>query len=239
MKIIAHRGASAHAPENTLAAFQLALDQGASAIELDGHASIDGQLVVHHDYALGNPDNGSGLIRTASWEYIQGLDAGSWFSQAYAREPIPSLHQVFTRFGDAIDYELELKGTTLEFLRSVIALVKKHKLLEKIEWTSPHQGILFHLNQVVPNAKIGYLVQPFAQWMSEELGILHVIDTMHLINAKVAHLPLPMINPQLIHKLHQHNFLVHAADCNSTESIRLAKQSGCDQLSTNDPALAL
>ncbi len=238
MKIIAHRGASAQAPENTLTAFQLAIDQGASAIELDVHMSIDGRLVVHHDYALGNPDNGSGLIRTARWEYIQTLDAGSWFSKKYAHEPIPSLNQVFARFGDSIDYELELKGTTLEFMRSVIALVKKKKLINKIEFTSPHQGILFHLNQNVSNAKIGYLLQPLPEWMGKELGTLHIIDAMHLMNAKVAHLPLPMINPQLVGILHQHNFLVHAADCNTKEHISLATQLHCNQLSTNDISLA-
>lgn len=239
MKVIAHRGASLEAPENTLAAFQLAVEQGAYAIELDVHLSADGQLIVHHDYSLGNPDNGSGLIRNSNWEYIKTLDAGSWFAPVFALEPIPSLEQVFARWGNTIEYELEIKGTTIELLEKLLALVKKYNILNNIEFTSPHHAMLFQLQQMEPATKMGFFVQPYADWMSPELGESLIIDTMNLIKATVAHLPIAVITAELVGVLQHHHILVHAADCNSAHDVLLAKRIRCNQLSTNNVPMAL
>jgi len=84
--IFAHRGASGAAPENTLSAFKLALDQGAHAIELDAKLSLDGKIVVIHDPTLGRTTNGSGFVHQTSYPDLRNLDAGSWFSSQYAGE---------------------------------------------------------------------------------------------------------------------------------------------------------
>jgi glycerophosphoryl diester phosphodiesterase len=81
--IIAHRGAAADAPENTLAAFELALDQGAAALELDVHLSADGLPVVIHDLRLDRTTSGRGLIGEHTLAEIRRLDAGSWFNHQY------------------------------------------------------------------------------------------------------------------------------------------------------------
>jgi len=92
MKIIAHRGASAHAPENTLTAFQLALDQGADGIELDVMLSKDGQLVVIHDETVDRTTNGTGKVAEMDLVELKVLDAGQG-------ESLPTLPEVFDRFG--------------------------------------------------------------------------------------------------------------------------------------------
>ncbi len=103
--IIAHRGAAGDAPENTMAAFELALRQGTEAIELDVHLSADAVPVVIHDPRLERTTSGSGLVRTHSAAALRRLDAGSWFNRrhpgkaraSYAGLRIPLLAEVLDR----------------------------------------------------------------------------------------------------------------------------------------------
>ena len=81
--IFAHRGASAHAPENTLASFELAIRQGADAIELDAKLTADGQVVVLHDRTVDRTTNGSGEVNHLNLAQLRMLDAGSHFDIAY------------------------------------------------------------------------------------------------------------------------------------------------------------
>lgn len=104
---IAHRGAAADAPENTLAAFELALDQGADAIELDVHLSADGVPVVIHDTRLDHTTSGRGLVRKHTATELRRLDAGSWFNRrhpararaGYSGQRIPLLAEVLAMAG--------------------------------------------------------------------------------------------------------------------------------------------
>ena len=100
--IIGHRGASAEAPENTLAAFALAQDQGADGIELDVQLTADGWPVVIHDSSLDRTTNGQGLVRKFTLRQLQTLDAGQGQS-------IPTLDEVFETFGPSLLYNVELK----------------------------------------------------------------------------------------------------------------------------------
>src|SRR6056297_841327 len=96
--IWAHRGASAVAPENTLAAFTAALQAGADGIELDVHLTRDGVPVVMHDETVDRTTNGSGRIRDLSHAEIDDLDAGSWFGPRWRGEKIPTLEKVLVAF---------------------------------------------------------------------------------------------------------------------------------------------
>lgn len=89
--VVAHRGASAEAPENTLAAFRRALEIGADAVELDVHLSADGHPVVLHDPLLQRTTDGAGLVRDHPLDVLRRLDAGRWFGEAYAGERVPTL----------------------------------------------------------------------------------------------------------------------------------------------------
>ncbi len=81
--VIAHRGASTYAPENTYAAFDLALDLGARHLELDVQLSSDGHLVVIHDDKVNRTTNGDGAVSALSLQELQSLDAGAWFDAQY------------------------------------------------------------------------------------------------------------------------------------------------------------
>jgi glycerophosphoryl diester phosphodiesterase len=231
-KIIAHRGYSDKYPENTLTAFKAALDHGSDAIELDVHMTSDGQLVVHHDYYLGNPDNGEGLIFEKDLAHIKGLKIGD-------NETIPTLEEVFKLVGDKIQYELELKGFTNEFLQKVVDLVKRFDLAGNIEFTSPTVYNLTKLKQLEPSFKTGTFAAPFPGWMDKELGQTLLINGAKLGGINVLHCPLDMIDEQLVASAHDSDLLVHAADCNTEETLQKAFTLGVDQLSTNMLELAL
>jgi glycerophosphoryl diester phosphodiesterase len=119
---IAHRGASAYAPENTIAAFDLALALGADSLEMDVQMTRDGELVVFHDAELGRTTGPSATLRRKTvsqtdWLSISRLDAGGWFNDflpGYARPEfeglrIPLLKDVFARYGSDVHYFIELK----------------------------------------------------------------------------------------------------------------------------------
>ena len=105
----AHRGASAVAPENTLAAFFIAASCGASGLEMDVHSSKDGVPVIIHDETLERTTNGSGKVCKMSLRELKKLDAGAWFSPAFIGEQIPALIDVLEAFHGRLRLNLELK----------------------------------------------------------------------------------------------------------------------------------
>src|SRR5690606_25898020 len=132
--LIAHRGASAYAPENTLAAFDLAVEQNADLIELDLHMTRDQVLVCLHDYTLERTTNVEELFPDRYREVTQGdqtrrhwyvydfdlseiqeLDAGSWFSEDFRGEKIPTFLEAIQFIGDGAGLLVELTGTDLYF----------------------------------------------------------------------------------------------------------------------------
>ena len=109
-KIIAHRGASGDAPENTLAAIRLAAEHGASWIEIDANISRDGVPVLHHDDGLDRCSNGQGLVIENTWQQLSKLDSGSWFSETYMNEPVCTLDQCLDLAEDlGLSVNIEIK----------------------------------------------------------------------------------------------------------------------------------
>lgn len=92
--IIAHRGASGAAPENTLASFRAALETGATALELDVHRTADGEIVVIHDATVDRTTDGAGRVSEMTLDAIRRLDAGSWRGPEFAGERVPTLAEV-------------------------------------------------------------------------------------------------------------------------------------------------
>ncbi|HSM55254.1 MAG TPA: glycerophosphodiester phosphodiesterase family protein [Candidatus Sulfomarinibacteraceae bacterium] len=104
--IIAHRGASADAPENTVVAFALASEQGAHGVELDVRLSADGNVVIMHDSTVDRTTDGSGAVAALTADELRALDAGQG-------QPVPTLDQVFEAFGPSMLYNIELKNSAL------------------------------------------------------------------------------------------------------------------------------
>jgi len=91
--VIAHRGATGYAPENTLPAIKKAIGLGANYIEIDVHQSKDEAVVVIHDYSVDRTTNGSGKVLDLTLEELKTLDAGSWYDSSFAGTQIPTLDE--------------------------------------------------------------------------------------------------------------------------------------------------
>src|SRR4029079_6254966 len=108
--VIAHRGASSYAPENTLAAFDLALDMRARHIELDVALTSDNHVVVIHDDKVDRTTNGSGSVTSHTLAALRELDAGPWFGSQFEGERIPIFDEVLTRYKGRVHIHTEIKG---------------------------------------------------------------------------------------------------------------------------------
>lgn len=142
----AHRGASAYAPENTFAAFDLALALGAQAIELDVRQTRDGVLVVMHDDTIGRTLSGpfapATPVRSLTWSEIARLDAGTWFNESHASRArpefsdarVPRLEDVFSRYANDISCFIELKQCvpTTSMEDEIVRLVRRHGVANNV-----------------------------------------------------------------------------------------------------------
>lgn len=130
VKVISHRGASGHAPENTLASFNKAIELGSSCVEFDVMLSSDEEPFVFHDFSLARTTNGRGNFGKATSSYLSTLDAGQWFSSDFLGEKIPHFHQVLMWLGEhSVQANIEIKpypGTTEQTTRVVLNYIKRY-----------------------------------------------------------------------------------------------------------------
>jgi glycerophosphoryl diester phosphodiesterase len=160
--IIAHRGASGEAPENTLAAFQLALEQGCDALELDIHLSIDGKLMVCHDSTIDRTTNASGRIVDIVASQLRTYDAGIWFNKKFKGQQIPFLAEVFEMIPQDIIINIEIKMIPEyenKIEQKLVDLLIEKDRLSNVVISSFDHTCLVRLMKMEPRTKIGLLYQ--------------------------------------------------------------------------------
>jgi len=193
---MAHRGCSGEAPENTMAAFELAInDEIVSSIELDVQLSYDGVPVVIHDFSLERTTNGRGLVQDTSFRDLRQLDAGRWFAESFAGEKIPALEEVLeaTRGKKRLNIELKKMGVHHPGLEEkVIRLVKKYNMEEQVMITSFYHPALRIVKDLAPYLKTGPIMYGRPILLKEQLDYLH---------AEVLSIAYPYITPQLVNDL--------------------------------------
>ncbi|QNF33231.1 hypothetical protein HUW51_11025 [Adhaeribacter swui] len=143
--LVAHRGASNTAPENTLAAVQKALDSPADFIEIDVHQTRDSQLVVMHDATLDRTTNGEGAIAEHTLAEIKKLDAGNWFKPEFKNERVPTLEEVLQLVKGRKKLLIELKKGKDFYpglANQTIGLLRKYRVREWCVLQSFHDEIL-------------------------------------------------------------------------------------------------
>jgi glycerophosphoryl diester phosphodiesterase len=237
--VVARRGDVESAPENTLPAFERAISRGADGVELDVHLSRDGELVVHHFYNLGTTDDGEGLVSERTLAELKALDSGSWFDGRFAGEAKPTLSEVFELCKGRIRLEVDLKGSSLHFLRKVVREVESFELVDDVELTTAHQPLLMHVKKLNPVLRTGTFFYEPPDWMPIRLAQRHVLDYANLLGIAVVHLNAALITSGFVDELHQNGFIVYGSNLDSEEQIQRGLNLGIDSFSTGHLGRAL
>ncbi len=155
----AHRGASGHAPENTLAALQLAMEVGAQMSELDIQQTADDRLVLLHDDELERTTNGSGLLWQKTLAELKNYEAGSWFAPQFDGEPLPTLEEVFAlaRGKMKLNIEVKLHGHEREIAKLVVETIRREKFEKECLVTSFGHHVADEIKALAPELKTGYI----------------------------------------------------------------------------------
>jgi glycerophosphoryl diester phosphodiesterase len=233
--VIAHRGDKRYAPENTLSAFNQAADKGADAIEFDVKLSADEEVVVLHDKSVDRTTNGTGKAANLSLAVLKSLDASVLFPGKFTGENIPTLEEVFESVGQRLHMNVELTNySTLydNLVLKVVELVKKHKMMDKVFFSSFSARNLLIANRMLPEVPRGLLTLP---------GLLGLWGrTFGWRSDYYALNPYyPDINTRLVNTLHAARKRVVAWTVNIETDVKRMIGLSVDGIITDDPQFVL
>jgi glycerophosphoryl diester phosphodiesterase len=234
MHIAAHRGSSGSAPENTLAAFRRAAEDGADMIELDVRFSRDMCPVVIHDRTLRRTTNGRGRVHTAPWEYLRTLDAGGWFASRFAGEPIPLLSDVFDILPPEMPINVEVK--TDGDRRPLRLLVDRlAELLRQCTRTRPvivssfDHRFLMQFGPLAGPVELGALLLPVRHAAQRPSTIARRLGATTVIYSRA------QLRRRHVDDAHAHGIHVGVYTVNTPVQLRRVERYGVDLVFTNFP----
>lgn len=229
---VAHRGASAAAPENTLSAFRAALDLGADGVELDVQLSADGIPVIHHDFDLGRTDNGRGPLRDYTLDQLKRLDAGAWKDPRFAGERIPTLAEVFQVLDRQVIVNVELKtrstrGDGLEL--AVIEQIRRSHMVDMVVISSFNPFALMRVRDMAPNLPLGLLYAP------DQPVHLRRTWLRPMIHPEALHPRHDMVTPTFMEWARKNRYRVNTWTVDEPDEMRRLLRLGVDAVITNVP----
>jgi glycerophosphoryl diester phosphodiesterase len=235
--IIAHRGASAYAPENTLIAFIKAIQMGAKWIEFDIMQSASGELVIFHDENLARTTNGTGELQQCSYAYLQTLDAGSWFDPAFSGERIPSLQHVFQFvYNTQLSVNIEIKAQNGQEEKLIVQLQKEiachlkafhHRLL----FSSFSVKSLQILRKYLPTVHIGVLIDNWNMDLCDH--------TSQILNNISVHIDEELLTKDRVKLIKEKDKILLAYTVNCKKRAQKLLSFGVDAIFTDKPDILL
>ena len=162
-KILGHRGANRRAPQNTIPAFQAAIDHGADGVEFDVQMSSDGVLVICHNFTVDETSDGTGYVNEHTFEELRAMDFGSWFGEEFKGTQIPTLEETLDCVKDMEILNVEIKHPSknkLEVVQKTYDMVREKGLLEKVIFSSFDFDVISILKHIDPDCTCGLLYDP-------------------------------------------------------------------------------
>jgi glycerophosphoryl diester phosphodiesterase len=234
--VIAHRGASADAPENTLAAFALAVEQQARLAECDVYLSRDGVPMVFHDSDLDRTTNGTGPLVNHSLIELKKLDAGSWKAARYRGERIPTLVEFLIAMKGKLRPVIEIKGEDRGIESAVIAALRDADIpSEDVMIFSFHRKVIAEIARQDPALPTTWLVTPPKP--GEDPGLFfHSALSARVSAIGVGH---ENLTPALLRRAHESGLAVYVWTVNDRARVVELAHLGVDAIITDRPAIAL
>ena len=233
--IIAHRGFKKKYPENTLIAFQAAMDAGVPMIELDVTLSRDRKLVVIHDATLERTTKGYGSVHDHTLVELKQLDAGSWFHSDFAEERLPELGEVLDLVDGRVIINIEIKSNAYEphhpadaIEKQVVDLVKQTKALDAVLISSFKADILMQVSEIAD--------KPALALISSDPADGQTIKLCQDLNAFSWHPDHRILTESQVEKMHAAGLKVFPYTVDSMEVYLKMTAMNVDGVITNDPA---
>lgn len=225
MWIVAHRGASAERPENTLPAFELAIAQGADVIECDVRRTADGHLVVMYDETLDRTTDGTGPLRQRTLDEVRALDAGGG-----AR--VPLLEEVLELARGRVRVNVDLKEADLP--EDAVATVRRLDMLDGVTFISFLPEVWDEIDRLSPESPVVHLVRSAAALAGMAMG---EVGTQS-VSAGIG-MPYGLVSPEIVENMRRHGYGVFAWTVDDEAEMRRLIDCGVNGIVTNRPAAAV
>ena len=232
--ILAHRGASGYAPENTMEAFELAVKMGADGLEFDVHFTADGEVVICHDEKIDRTSNGQGLVTDYTLSELKSFDFGYHFNGEKRKGvKIPTLDEVYELVSplDMI-VNVEIKSNDPEIIKACDIIAARHGMKEKLIYSSFNHFQIQRMKEYDPNSFIAplYKIDMLNPWN-------YCLD----IGAKAVHPKYIQIKriKDYVKNCHDRGIRVHTYTVNTKEDMVFFLNEGVDGIVTNYPDLGI
>jgi glycerophosphoryl diester phosphodiesterase len=218
---VAHRGASADRPENTLAAFELAIEQGADVIEADVRATADGQLVMMHDPDIDRTTDGTGPLKALTLDETRRLDAGDG-------QPPPSAAEVLDLARGRVRVNLDLKE--VEVVEASVRLVREKGMLGSVTFISFLPEAWDIVERLSPESPLVQLVDSPASLAAIAMG-----EVVHSGVRSGVGMPHALVSVEIVDRLHRRGLGVFAWTVDDEDEMRRLIHTGVNGIVTNRP----
>jgi glycerophosphoryl diester phosphodiesterase len=220
-KVIGHRGAAGHAPENTFAAFDRGLAMGVDGVETDIRATRDGVLVLLHDATVDRTTDGTGAVADLTWDEVARLNAAARFhagAHDFGVQRIPRLDAFLDRYGGRTTFRLEIKALGVE--GEAVRLVRARRLLDTAVFTSFEPPALEAVRHVAPDAQLAYLSRSRTAFDQE------AIDAALALGANEIAPRADLVTPETVTRARAAGLRVWAWGVSDQEKLRHAVAAG-------------
>lgn len=230
--IFGHRGSSGDYPENTMLAFEKAIEQNCDGIELDIHLTKDQKIIVCHDFTLDRTTNGLGFIKDFTMDELKALDAGSWKDPSFHHCYLPSLEEVFDLIrGTGILLNIELKAGSSRYPNieeRLLELINTYKMNEQCLLSSFDHYSLLRLRSLDQDIYTGVLHQcaMVEPWLYAEK-----------LKANALHPYYITITDQLVKKCYEYGIDINTYTVNKLEDAIKLSKAGVNTIITNYPQI--
>jgi len=230
-RVIAHRGFSGVAPENTIAAVRAAIKIQADMVEIDVTLTADGHIVVIHDETLDRTTDGSGKVSDFTLAELQQLDAGAWFAPRFAGERIPTLDALLEEIEGRILLNVEIKSEAVDrgIVTKVASAIQRHGMIDQVVVSSFSPTALQQMHAVTPDIQTAVLYN--TKYHKGQDAVEIVTD----LGASVFNIKRQRLTKTMLRRCREHDIPVGIYTVNKPARMRRLVKKGIDAIFTDHP----